>query len=118
MPPIPCMHCGTNFMRTTSYGEIKKLCNNCLIIEKNKFRIEMKDLVDILIKCTREEQIEVEEHCINKNITFSQYFLQLHLANMIFERETKKMIEEGKKNPEKEEELKEEVKIQKKAGKK
>lgn len=36
--------------------------------------------VDILIKCPRQVQIDIEEYCINQGIDFSRYFLELHHA--------------------------------------
>lgn len=80
MHPIPCNHCGNNFMRPTLDPEAPRLCNNCTIREekRNPKKAETMSTVDILIKCSREEQIEIEEICINQGIDFSRYFLELH----------------------------------------
>lgn len=81
MPPIPCAHCGGNFMRTTTDPEAPKLCNNCLLREekRNPRKEEiMQDIVEILIKCPRDTQIEIEEYCINQGMDFTKYFLSLH----------------------------------------
>jgi len=78
-PPIPCAHCGTNFMRHDLNPEAPKLCNNCDHKEKSKPKKEIK-MTDakILIDCSRKMQIEVEEYCTNVGITISQYFTDLH----------------------------------------
>lgn len=36
------------------------------------------DIIEILIKCPRDIQIEIEEYCINQGVDFSKYFLKLH----------------------------------------
>jgi len=80
MPPIPCSHCGNNFMMPTNNLEAPKLCNNCIIREDrrtNKGEKKM-DIVSILIECPREIQVEIEEICINQGVNFTQYFLGLH----------------------------------------
>lgn len=84
MPPIPCAHCGHNFMRTTLDPEAPKLCNNCIVREGNRQqkKEDKMDTVDILIKCPKDIQIEIEELCINVGIDFTKYFLQLHKENM------------------------------------
>lgn len=83
MNPIPCAHCGNNFMRHNLDPEAPKLCNNCSLREtlrtKKKDDSTM-DTIDILVKCPREIQNEIEELCINEGISFSQYFLNLHEA--------------------------------------
>lgn len=81
-------------MRTTTDLEKPKLCNNCLLREEQRTpRKEetMQNNVDILIRCTREEQIEIEEICITENKDFSRYFLELH--------RTKKSINKIMKEP-------------------
>lgn len=79
-PPIPCAHCGTNFMRRSIDPEAPKLCNNCELKVSNtkpKEKTNM-DNVKILIECTRKVQIEVEEYCVNMGLTISDYFVDLH----------------------------------------
>lgn len=80
MPPIPCAHCGNNFMRTTLDPEAPKLCNNCSVKEekRNPKPKEKMSTIDILIKCPREVQIEIEEYCITHGMDFNRYFLELH----------------------------------------
>lgn len=79
LPPIPCAHCGTNFMRHNIDPEAPRLCNNCELKEKNKPRgnKDMSD-VNILFNCDRKTQIEIEEHCTNVGISISQYLNGLH----------------------------------------
>lgn len=80
MSPIPCAHCGHNFMRPTVDPEAPKLCNNCLLREnlRKPKEKQMKDTVGILIECPRPTQIDIEEFCLNQGVNFSQYFLKLH----------------------------------------
>lgn len=80
MPPIPCMHCGNNFMRHTNDPEAAKLCNNCSVREniRNPKGKEKMEMITIQIECPRQIQIEIEEICINKGVNFSEYFLDLH----------------------------------------
>jgi len=92
MPPIPCAHCGHNFMRPTNDPEAPKLCHNCSIREDkrtNKGENKMSN-VDILITCPRDLQIEIEEHCINQGVDFTKYFLGLHRENMQLKEDLKK----------------------------
>lgn len=83
MSPIPCSHCGCNYMRPTTDPEAPKLCNCCLIKEeKRNPKKEYEPMtVDILIKCPRAVQIEIEEMCINRGIDFTKYFLELHVES-------------------------------------
>lgn len=37
--------------------------------------------VQLLIECDRASQIEIEEICLNKGFSISQYFLNLHKLN-------------------------------------
>lgn len=34
--------------------------------------------VSILIRCTLQDQIEIEEFCINQGLDFAEYFMHLH----------------------------------------
>lgn len=80
MPPIPCMHCGNNFMRHNIDPEAPRLCNNCSVKEniRNPKGVSKMQIITIQIECPRETQIEIEEICINQGVNFSQYFLDLH----------------------------------------
>lgn len=84
MPPIPCAHCGNNFMRPTIDPEAPQLCNNCSVREEKRNpqnKAKMETTVDILIKCPQKVQFEIEELCINQGIDFSRYFLELHYGS-------------------------------------
>ena len=83
MNPIPCAHCAVNFMRTTMDPSAPKLCNSCLLHEerRNPKKGEKMETVDILIRCPRQTQIEIEEFCITMGLTFSEYFLKLHAGS-------------------------------------
>lgn len=82
MHPIPCAHCGFNFMRQNLDPDSPKLCNNCILREKKRTikKEEIMTTIDILITCPRQDQIEIEEYCINEGIDFTKYFLSLHYA--------------------------------------
>lgn len=83
MPPIPCAHCGNNFMRPTIDPEAPKLCNNCSVKEEKRnpqTKVNM-DTVDILVKCPKDVQVEIEELCINQGVDFTRYFLELHYGS-------------------------------------
>jgi len=88
MHPIPCSHCGYNFMRQTLDPEVPTLCNNCSLKEelRNPKKEKRMETVDILIKCQKQVQNEIEEICINRGVSFTKYFLDLHESSkdMIF----------------------------------
>ena len=77
--PVPCSHCGFNFMRRDLSPTAKKLCNNCLL--KIKKGEKLSDIT-IRIECDKQTQIDIEEICLNNGIDFSQYFLRLHAENV------------------------------------
>lgn len=82
MGPIPCQHCGFNFMRANQ--DAPKLCNNCLLRDQrrnNSKKDETKGgTIDIIIKCSPREHAEVEEYCVREGIDFSRYFLEAHFS--------------------------------------
>lgn len=80
MTPVPCAHCGYNFMRRTTDPEAIRLCNSCDIREniRNPPKDKKMETVDILIKCPLKVQAEIEEYCIAIGMDFSKYFLNLH----------------------------------------
>lgn len=93
MHPIPCAHCGHNFMRRDLNPEAEKLCNNCLYKQEQKKPKGQQTMseIQILITCERQTQIEIEEICMNQGIDFSQYFLNLHKLNTLFEKERERL---------------------------
>lgn len=80
MPPIPCAHCGFNFMRVDLNPDKQPLCNNCLIKEELRSPPKEKNMeyIEIKIQIPLEEHKEIEEICINEGISFSSYFLSLY----------------------------------------
>lgn len=71
-------------MRPTTDAEAPKLCNNCILKEEQRNprkEVVKMDCVEILIKCPRQDQIEIEEICINEGKDFTRYFLELHYAS-------------------------------------
>lgn len=84
MSPIPCAHCGTNFMRRDLDPEAAKICNNCSIREQTRISNQgKKDMskVQLLIEVDRPTQIEIEEICLNEGVSLSEYVLNLHLKS-------------------------------------
>ena len=79
MPPVPCVYCGNNFMLHDLNPGVPRYCNNCIKYYKKPITEETKvSKIEIIITCEREDQIEIEEICINEGISFSEYFMRLH----------------------------------------
>ena len=78
--PIPCAHCGVNFMRHNLSPDYPKICNSCMLKEKQhkKGNVENMNMVKLLVEVDRQTQVEIEEICINEGISLSLYFLMLH----------------------------------------
>lgn len=75
MQPIPCNHCGYNFMRQTIDPEAPRLCNSCNIKEQSRTQKgEKLETIDILIKVPKDIYVKIEEICINKGINITRYF--------------------------------------------
>jgi hypothetical protein len=71
-------------MRTNKDPEAPKLCNSCGYRENIRYPKKEKpmDTVDVLIKCPKLIQAQIEEKCLNEGIDFTQYFLSLHEFNL------------------------------------
>jgi hypothetical protein len=99
MNPIPCAHCGNNFMRPTIDPEAPKLCNNCLIREEKRNppkKENMEQTIDIKIKCPISVHNYIEEYCLNNGIDLTKYFLSLHESfKQVQEMENPSEIEES-----------------------
>lgn len=80
MQPIPCSHCGFNFMRQTTDPEAPRLCHSCKIREEKRSptKKETMKTIDIVIKCPVLIQAEIEEYCMNNGMDFTRYFLNLY----------------------------------------
>lgn len=80
MPPIPCAHCGFNFMRVDLNPDKQPLCNNCFVKEELRNPKQEKPMktIEIKIQIPLEEHKEIEEICINEGLSFSSYFLSLY----------------------------------------
>jgi hypothetical protein len=92
--PMPCAHCGMNFMFHNLDKEASKLCNNCVVREDlrtNKKKGNMQKNINILISCPEQDQKEIEEYCMQNGIDYSRYFLELHYSNQIALEEMKKI---------------------------
>lgn len=103
MHPIPCSHCGGNFMRPTPDPEAPKLCNNCLLREEKRNptkKENMESTIDIKISCPISMHNEIEEYCINNGISLTNYFIDLHKINTVFHKEREKLIKEESEQPE------------------
>lgn len=97
MPPIPCAHCGVNFMRGNLDPDAPKLCNNCLVREEKRSTPKKEDnmsTIDIVIRCPREDQIKIEEYCINHGMDFTRYFLELHYGSQAIVETLKEQAQE------------------------
>lgn len=102
-PPIPCAHCGINFMRRDLALDAPKICNSCIQKEKKrktKGTVKM-DEMKITIGCSQEEHAKIEEICINQGINYTDYFMNLHKLNTQEEWKVKELPqEEEKEEPE------------------
>ena len=89
MHPVPCSHCGNNFMRPTIDPEAPKLCNNCSVREekRNPKKVDKMTKIGILIQCPQDVHVEIEELCINRGIDLTKYFLDLHHASQLNRKE-------------------------------
>jgi hypothetical protein len=63
-------------MKQDSTHGAPNVCNNCVKPEKKP-----DDEISILIKCDSATQKKIEEICINESISFSEYFLRLHVLD-------------------------------------
>ena len=80
MQPIPCNHCGFNFMRQSIDPEAQRLCHSCALREeiRSPTKKDAVKTIDIVIKCPVTMQAEIEEYCINNGMDFTKYFLSIH----------------------------------------
>ena len=87
--PIPCAHCGVNFMRHNLSPDYPKICNSCMLKEKQhkKGNVENMNMVKLLVEVDRQTQVEIEEICINEGIsqafTFSCCIKNLKQRNQL-----------------------------------
>ena len=95
MEPIPCIHCGYNFMRRTLDPHAPRLCNGCEVRENLRNpKAKKMETVAILIQCPKTTQAEIEEYCLSHGLDFSKYFLSLHDTFLkSLDEETKEIIE-------------------------
>lgn len=99
LPPVPCAHCGINFMRRNLDADAKKLCNSCENKQEGKKSVLLSDrssFSKILIEVDQKSQIEIEELCSAQGISFSDYFSNLHKTN--FNKQGWKLDHEAFKN--------------------
>lgn len=84
MSPVPCSHCGYNFMRQSTDLDRPRLCNNCDIRDKIRYPKEEKKMetVDVIVKCPKSFYNAIEESCINKGLSPSDYFMSLYFAEI------------------------------------
>lgn len=82
MNPVPCAHCGYNYMRHNNEPEALRLCNSCDVREqkRNPPGEKKMDTIDILVKCPKNVYTEIEEICINSGTNPSDYLINLHYA--------------------------------------
>ncbi len=82
MNPVPCSHCGYNYMRHSTDPEAPRLCNSCDVREqkRNPPGEKRMETIDILVKCPKNVYTEIEENCINNGTNPSDYLIKLHHA--------------------------------------
>lgn len=84
--PIPCQHCGVNFMPHDVHPDDLKLCNNCVIKENirnpKKEKSMQDDNIVILINCPRKDHADIEEACIRTGVTLSEFFMTLYQRSL------------------------------------
>lgn len=90
-PPIPCAHCGGNFMRHDLDPNAPKLCNNCSVREekRNPKGDKKMENIGVLIQCPKDVYIEIEELCVNNGTNPTRYFLELHYGSQAVIKEMK-----------------------------
>jgi hypothetical protein len=79
-------------MNPSTDPESPKLCNNCVVREQRRTpKMTVKEeTIDILVKCPKKIQREIEEICIAKGMSFAEYFLNLHYREIEKLREREK----------------------------
>jgi hypothetical protein len=82
MQPVPCIHCGYNYMRRTTEPDAIRLCNSCEVREqqRNPKGEKKMETIDILIKCPNHVYRDIEEYCINKGTNPSDYLLKIYYS--------------------------------------
>lgn len=81
-PPVPCAHCGTNFMRRNLDPDAARICHTCELKSPQKPKIYHRgadvDKPKMLIEIDLKTQAEIEELCLKEGISFSKYFMEAH----------------------------------------
>ena len=89
MQPVPCIHCGYNYMRRTTEPDVVRLCNSCEVREnqRNPKGENKMQTIDILIKVPQKEYIDIvlkkadgyyhEVHLYDDSEKNLEYFLSL-----------------------------------------
>lgn len=85
MYPQSCKFCGMLFMNPNPSDIDLKLCNNCT----NKEIFKMENTItmpsggtQLLIQVNHIHQVEIEEICMNRGLTLSEYLIGLHVEKM------------------------------------
>lgn len=82
--PVPCSHCGFNFMPRETIPGALRLCNNCQVKETTRKNAEdnKAKMAKILIECPIEVQKRLEEKCLNSGESLSAIFLRLIMPEL------------------------------------
>ena len=85
MAPIPCAHCGVNFMPHDPDSDTIKICNNCTIKDRMRSKKEPpgKQKMQITVQFSKENVGKIEEYCLSENMSFEELFLKS--LNMYFD---------------------------------
>lgn len=81
-------------MRQDLSPDAPKLCHTCNFRESQKLKVT-KDVSKMSIKIEVDSKIskEIEEICVNRGISLSEYFISLHLSQF---KEEEKKSEKGR----------------------
>lgn len=53
------------------------------------------DKISMILKMSREQQIQIEEHCLKEGLQFSDYFMRLHNDKINASKDKNESIKEG-----------------------
>jgi hypothetical protein len=83
MHPKPCPHCGVMFMARPVKNDAVAICNSCELRERKHTPKEVDmSIVQVIVYCPKTEFERLQEITMNKGISPSEYFMNLHDINM------------------------------------
>lgn len=81
--PVPCRHCGYNFMK--DINDTEGLCNNCILAQERRNPTKGEkpmDTINITFKCPKDVYAKFEEFCLREGKDISVFLTELVLAQM------------------------------------